>query len=182
MLIESSHLVESLSGVLVQLADIVSKVPVESYTRPLPILSGSSVGKHVRHSIEFVEALLSGRENETISYDRRERNPLYEDSPSAASDRLGDLASVIRIWTWNGPASLSYVADPFTAQEGSTDTYWERELLYVQEHTIHHDAMIRIGLEYGLGFSNIPSAFGFAFSTIQFERSRALSIGWDPVI
>lgn len=181
MRVKSSNLVESLSAVLLQLADVIAKVSTDQYSLALPVLCGSSIGKHVRHSLEFVEALLKGRETEIVSYDRRERNLLYEKSPIAASERLVELTSILCARTWSGPMRLSYTADPYSGEEGRTESFWERELLYVQEHTIHHDAMIRIALEH-LGTKDVPKSFGFAFSTIQFERSTPILSDWDPVI
>ncbi|PJZ69278.1 hypothetical protein CH373_14360 [Leptospira perolatii] len=175
MQINESNLAKSLSSLLLQLGDIVRGISPQDYSAGLSILSGSSVGKHVRHSIEIAEALINGRHTGVISYDRRKRNPVYEVSNASASERLYELASYLEIATWAGEAKVCYFSGPDSQNEEITDTHWERELLYVQDHTIHHNAMIRVALESELKMKAVPKSFGIAFSTLNYENSQTNS-------
>ncbi|TGK05124.1 hypothetical protein EHQ53_15875 [Leptospira langatensis] len=174
-------LLQSITGLFYRLSELLDRVSEENYVRPLELLSGASVGKQVRHCVEVAEALLSGWENGLVSYDRRERNPLYESSPRATSSRILELISELESRHWGGPVQVSHILDPSSGEEEILESSWERELLYVQEHTIHHEAIIRVALENGLGFYDIPADFGFAISTLHYNLSQSY-FSWDPVI
>ncbi|PJZ24353.1 hypothetical protein CH352_18375 [Leptospira hartskeerlii] len=176
-----SDLIDSLEIIFSRFADLLLRISERNYTRPLHLLSGASIGKQVRHCLEFAEALLNGYNTGLVSYDQRERNPLYENSPKAAADRLFELQREFEQRNWEGEVKVSYLVHSSSGLENIVNSSWERELLYVQEHTIHHEAIIRVALEHDLGFEDIPENFGFAISTIQYNSSR-LILPWDPVI
>jgi hypothetical protein len=48
------------------------------YTQPLTVFSGSSVGQHVRHTVEFFQCFILGLENGVVDYDARKRDFLIE--------------------------------------------------------------------------------------------------------
>ncbi len=172
----------SIESLFCRLSDLLNRISDKNYTRPLHLLSGASVGKQVRHCIEVAEALLNGWETGLISYDLRARNPLFESSTKAASVKLIEIAEEIHRRDWEGTVKLSHIIDPKTGAEDILESSWERELLYVQEHTIHHEAIIRVALEHDLGFDDIPESFGFAISTLQYNLSQSFYMAWDPII
>ena len=49
-------------AILSQLSDLLNAISPESYTAPLLLLHGSSVGQHVRHTIEFYQCLFQQSE------------------------------------------------------------------------------------------------------------------------
>ncbi|TGL64300.1 hypothetical protein [Leptospira sarikeiensis] len=173
-------LVGSIESLFQRLADLLLKISDKNYTKPLQLLSGATVGKQVRHCLEVAETLVSGFGSDLISYDQRARNPIYENSPKATAERILELAKEFNRIDWEGDIKVSYLVDPNSGIENILDSSWERELLYVQEHTIHHEAIIRVALEH-MGFEDIPESFGFAISTLQYNSSRPL-LAWDPVI
>ncbi|MEI1280360.1 hypothetical protein V6Z05_18650 [Leptospira venezuelensis] len=176
-----SDLTDSLEIIFSRFADLLLRISEKSYTRPLHLLSGVSIGKQVRHCLEFAEAVINGYDTGLVSYDQRERNPLYENSPKAAADRLLELIKEYDLRDWEGEVQVSYLVHSSSGIENIVRSSWERELLYVQEHTIHHEAIIRVALEHDLGFEDIPESFGFAISTLQYN-SNQLILSWDPVI
>lgn len=176
-----SDLIDSLEIIFSRFADLLYRISERNYSRPLHLLSGASIGKQIRHCLEFAEALLNGYDAGLVSYDQRERNPLYENSPKAAADRFLELIREFESNDWEGEIQVSYLVHSSLGQENVVRSSWERELLYVQEHTIHHEAIIRVALEHDLGFDDIPESFGFAISTLQYNTNR-LILAWDPVI
>ncbi|TGK35368.1 hypothetical protein [Leptospira andrefontaineae] len=176
-----SDLIDSLEIIFSRFADLLYRISERNYSRPLHLLSGASIGKQIRHCLEFAEALLNGYDAGLVSYDQRERNPLYENSPKAAADRFLELIREFESKDWEGEIQVSYLVHSSSGLENVVSSSWERELLYVQEHTIHHEAIIRVALEHDLGFDDIPESFGFAISTLQYNTNR-LILAWDPVI
>jgi hypothetical protein len=54
----------------------------------------------------------------------------------------------------------------------TTPTSMEREAIYLIEHSIHHFALIRIGLQTNFQKVRIESNFGIAFSTLNFREEK----------
>lgn len=153
-----------------QLADFLSIVREEEYSKSIAQSAGLSVGKHVRHCIEVLENLTIGLEISNVFYDRRKRNPLYETSPLAARDKIFELLGKLEQIDENKIIELAYLIDPNTGLEGKTVTNLKREFLYVQDHTIHHMAIIKLYVEYFLRDVSLPEEFGIALSTLQFQK------------
>ncbi|PJZ53150.1 DinB family protein [Leptospira adleri] len=153
-----------------QLADLLSTIEETDYSREITQVKGSSIGKHVRHCMEVLENLVGGIDTSGLSYDRRKRNPLYETSPLAARDKIFELLSELESIDENKMIELSYLLDPETGLEGKTISNLKREFLYVQDHTIHHMAIIKIYAECFLSDVSLPKEFGVAFSTLQFQK------------
>lgn len=51
-------------------------------------------------------------------------------------------------------------------------TSLERELMYNIEHTIHHLALIKVGLKLVYPDLDLPNHFGVAPSTIKFQQAQ----------
>jgi hypothetical protein len=47
----------------------------------------------------------------------------------------------------------------------------QRELVYLIEHSIHHFALVRIGIQENFPEIILPCDFGIAYSTIKYRES-----------
>ena len=153
-----------------QLADFILSIAATDYTRSLNVLSGNTIGKHVRHIIEFYEALLQGCAVGAVNYDLRKRNLLYETNPQIAATQLINTVEELtqQLSTKNIAISLTYSV--IHGIEGQIASSLEREMLYNLEHTIHHQAIIQIAAKTAGIAQHLPEAFGVAFSTQQASR------------
>jgi hypothetical protein len=134
----------ALSAVIEQTRRLLLNIDPELYHQPLPEYSGSSLGQHFRHIIEFFICLDRGRHTSCIDYASRERNLLYETNPLLAAEALDlfeeampfyDIDEPIRVRAeFNGDARPEYPSS------------LGREMLFVFDHAIHHLALIKIGL------------------------------------
>ena len=61
-----------------EIKEILIRIPAGLFTKQKDILSGSTIGQHFRHIIEFYTCLEKGLETGIVSYDERERNVLLE--------------------------------------------------------------------------------------------------------
>src|SRR5436190_769604 len=76
--------VPPLIAVLHQLADVIAALTDEQYcANPVGVVA-SSVGGHIRHCLDHVDALLAGLELQTVNYDERQRGTEIETSRHAA--------------------------------------------------------------------------------------------------
>ncbi|TGL77348.1 hypothetical protein [Leptospira yasudae] len=157
-----------------QLTDLLSTIEASEYAKEIAPNKGSSLGKHVRHCIEVLENLAASLETSLLSYDQRNRNPLYETSPLAAREKIFELLGKLESNQENRILELSFLMDPKTGLEGKTLSNLKREFLYVQDHTIHHMAIIKLYAECFLKNVSLPEEFGVALSTLQFQKKVGL--------
>ena len=157
---------------LLQLRSLLELLGQNEYTRQLEILSGASIGQHLRHILEYYLLLVSGSFDGTISYDQRERNQKIENNLSFAVDTINLLIPSLSLLKEKEPVKLE--AD--YSEDGSSGHLVQssvgRELAYCIEHSIHHQALIKAGLiDVGLAHT-IADNFGVAFSTLRFREKN----------
>jgi hypothetical protein len=159
---------------LEQIKLLLNSIENKDYTRKSEILSGSTIGQHVRHILEFYLLLISGTFSGTISYDKRERDIRIETDTKIARDIVEKLLKGIDTLDVKQP--LIFEGD-FTV-EGASQTKIQssagRELVYCVEHSIHHQAIIKAGL-ISMGLSNLADGqFGVAYSTIRYRDQKCV--------
>ena len=138
------HLKDPILQLLRQLQEVLENLSDHQYTIPIDILSGATVGQHVRHILEFFQELGKGYDCGSVNYDRRNRSHLLEMSRSLAISQLSETALAVD----RPDKDLA-----LTAHLASGDvepvvirTNYFRELLYNIEHMVHHMALLRIGV------------------------------------
>ena len=153
---------------LEELKYVINQLDNTDYSKPLDLLSGSTVGQHTRHILEFYQCFIEGNSSKEIDYDLRKRNVTIETNTDFACkfidhinysiDKISDCTIILK--SNNGDES-QFISSSI-----------ERELVYNIEHAIHHMAIIKIAVLND--FSNIvlPPHFGVAPSTVQYH-SRA---------
>lgn len=148
---------------------LLNSISESDYTQENDILTGATIGQHIRHILEFYLLLVSGSFTGTISYDKRERNPGIENNLSFARDTINLLIPAIRLIDEKDTVFLE--AD-YTIDGNSSNTVKSsvgRELAYCIEHSIHHQAIIKAGL-IAMGLSGLTDGhFGVAYSTIRYR-------------
>ncbi len=153
---------------LSQLQQALTNLTDHQYTAPVNLLSGSNIGSHVRHLIEFYLELLKGYDSGYVNYDNRKRDHSIESHRRVALQKLEEIgSSIIR------PDKELVLSANFTAGEDGplvVKTNYFRELIYNLEHTVHHMALLRVGI--GVVSSlDLPPAFGVAMSTLKFRQT-----------
>jgi hypothetical protein len=156
------------AAALGDLACYLGAIDPAVYARPLEVLSGSTIGQHTRHIIEFYACLVeqaAGQHEPRINYAARRRDLRIETDPDHAltlsrtlAGRLGELVESV-------PCTLDCVEHGDAGLE--TRSSIGRELQYNVEHTIHHLAIIKIALRLVAPDIALPEHFGVAPSTIR---------------
>lgn len=158
--------VAALDRALAQMAAVVSALGLEAYrARPLPDVSGS-IGEHVRHCLDHVDALASADRWSDLSYDRRARGTAIETDPAAALRSIQLLRIKIAVGRWSSWAHEPIFVSSTISRDGDIATGMStlaREMTFVLSHTIHHQATI--GLLASLQGCGVPADFGYAHST-----------------
>ena len=153
--------------VFFQLTDSLDQLGDGEYDFPCKNLSGNTIGKHVRHIIEMFQCLEFGYENGEIDYEKRMRNKQMETDKIFAIGILRSFSRQISKENKN-LILLAYYNNP-DAEPDSISTNYFREIAYILEHTIHHMALIRIGME-EIGKITLEDSYGVASSTIKYRK------------
>jgi hypothetical protein len=141
------------------------------YTEQPQLLQGSSVGQHTRHFIEFFECLIEQSQQPAgeIDYSKRRRSPEIETQPDKALLRIEAVCKQLSQLEAPQPLRLQCNDLQKIVASSTIATNLERELVYNIEHTIHHLAIIKIGLALVAPELVIPETFGTAPSTMAFR-------------
>jgi hypothetical protein len=163
-------LFESTQNMLVELSEIVENLKAEEYVQPAYYLSNSTIGQHVRHTVELFQCLLKGYETGEVNYDLRKRDIQIETDQQLAVNLLKKVITELN--KADKPMNLIANYSSVENDEQVIPTNYFRELAYNLEHTVHHMALIKVGL---MEVSSVkPSAeFGVASSTIRYRNECA---------
>jgi hypothetical protein len=156
--------------ILNQLADLLEQLTNQEYSQELPLLSNNSLGKHVRHVLEFYIELTKGIETGVIDYDLRKRDEFLETSIAVAIDKINMINAVIMNAKENIPIRLQ-VCLSMEKENVSIETSFSRELAYNIEHAIHHFAILKIAVDSYFPEVSLPSNFGIAYSTVKHQQT-----------
>jgi hypothetical protein len=153
---------------LSQLQLLIKRLSDEQLAERLAILGGSSLGKHVRHILEFYICLCDSLETGKLNYDLRKRDKEMETSTKKCLHIITGILVTLDQYDTDFPMKL--YADYSVSEENgkiTLDTTFYRELLYNGEHIVHHLAIIRIGMASKENFIEIEENMGVAASTIR---------------
>lgn len=153
-----------------QLHIYLADIDNERYKQPLDVFSGSSLGQHTRHVIEFFDCLIRQTEQGCVNYDLRLRNCQIEEDTAFARLVLDQLLEKVKTVDLDTPMELEQEYGPEGSGSIRVITTFARELVYNIEHAIHHLAIIKIGLREIAPELTLPKGFGVAPSTIRHEE------------
>jgi len=170
------NLNETIDQLFNQLEGLILKVDDQQYVQKLEVLSGSTIGQHLRHIMEFFVCLHDGYEKGLINYDKRERDIMLETNRSCAINLIHALREEV---TRKDPMQQLRMEVCYSLSESvlpiMVATTYERELIYNIEHTVHHMALIKIGVKAFAENIELPSGFGVAVSTIKHQNKNVYS-------
>jgi hypothetical protein len=167
-------LIQNIKQTLTELNNVVQLMNNEQFSKPLTLFSGSSVGMHARHILEFYNCLLAQNADcQVINYDLRQRDIALQSCTTYFNATINDILNGlnnIRESTLNHP--LSIMSDGGEASSSPLVSSLARELQYNLEHTIHHAAFIKIGVLTLMPDAHLPKTFGVAPSTLHYQNKE----------
>ncbi|WP_317899597.1 hypothetical protein [Aurantibacillus circumpalustris] len=154
---------------VLELKAMLDQLHESDYAKPMIVFNNGTVGKHVRHILEFYDCLFVENENNTICYDDRKRNLLLEENLRFASEFIIEVFDKIERVDVNKRILLKVV---YNATETIVESSLFREITYNIEHTVHHLAIMRIAFTTELNYVKLNSSFGYSHSTLQYLKSQ----------
>lgn len=161
---------QPIQNVFVQLTESLNQLTNDEYVQPSRILFNASIGQHVRHIIELFLCLEKGYESGVVNYEKRKRDYQIETNKELAVQLLKDIYHRLE----KPNIDLVMEAEDYEDKAGvvSIPSNYYREIAYNLEHTIHHMALIRVGIN-EVSSINLPQEFGVAYSTIKYRLQCA---------
>lgn len=161
------EIINNTNRTLDQVKSLVSALNNSEFTKEVTILSKSSIGKHVRHILEFYLELINGYNGGVICYDNRKRNLAFENNQPLIISKLEDISELISKFDLNKLIKVksNHGLDEYNAI--LSDSSVLRELIYALDHTVHHLAIIKIGIKTEINHVEIDKNLGVAPSTIR---------------
>jgi hypothetical protein len=164
------HLQNSVRNIFAQLSESLRGLSDEQYKQRSTILSNATIGQHVRHIIEMFICLNNGYEGAVVNYEKRKRDLQIEEGREFAIGFLHDIYEMLD--KPDKPLMLEANFDELQEEVLQIPTNYYREIAYNLEHTIHHMALIRIGIT-DVANIQLPANFGVASSTVKYRESCA---------
>jgi hypothetical protein len=150
-----------------ELNDLLNQLTYEEYVYPCPYLSNASIGEHTRHIVEMFQCLLVQYDQGVINYDSRKRDRLIETDLTTAKAAIQTCMQELE-----KPNKVVRLVQMIEGHEITTESNYNRELLYNLEHCIHHQALIKVALIQNNSIV-INEGFGVAPSTIEYRKQCA---------
>ncbi len=182
----TTELIEHNIHTLKEASVILNNITTEQYSRPVDAESSASIGKHVRHIIDHYLCLIKGiGEGKSkgmtraivgnkVAYDGRLRDQRYEGDLHIAKQKIDEICvqlnnlSAISSADEASARRTIKVSCSTSVQQSSpieVDSTLQRELVFLQSHTVHHFALIKMIVQ-GQGMT-VNEHFGIAPSTIK---------------
>lgn len=137
-------------------------------------ITNSTIGQHVRHVLEHYERFFISLGEQEVNYDQRPRDPSLETIRELAITRIDGIVHRLKRLKEKGcechiMSITTFASDDDKEDPVMTTTTVIRELLFLQSHTIHHNALISILLNY----LDIPVQFalGMAPATLRHRQT-----------
>lgn len=160
-------LIENINNNFSENIELLRQLTNDEFTQKNPELSNATIGEHMRHIIELFGCLLENYDYGLINYDERKRDLLLQTDKNEAITILEKY--LLELDKPNKELSLTY--NYFSTIELLQTNYF-RELIYNLEHSIHHQALIKVAL-HSLPHVRIPNSFGVAPSTLEYRKQCA---------
>jgi len=160
----------AINNVFLQLTASLEQLNDVQYSMECSTLSNATIGKHLRHVIELFQSLEQGYSTGIVNYDKRKRDTRIETDKEFALTLLSEIRNGLN--KVNKDLILESSYDEDSNEVVSIKTNYNREIAYNLEHTIHHMALIRVGIN-AVSDIQLPENYGVASSTVRHRQECA---------
>ena len=160
------------SDLLDQLEGVIDQISADDFKKPITILSDSSIGQHVRHTLEFFICLMDASSVGVINYDKRKHDKFIQEDKVLALSVIKSIREYIDKTDHNIQLTLEmeYGISDDEVETNMVPTNYERELAYNIEHAVHHMALMKVGILATFEYMELPPYFGVASSTVRYNK------------
>lgn len=149
---------------LLELKKLLNQLSTEEFTQQHKELSNATIGEHIRHIIELFTVLIDQYKTNCINYDQRVRNCEIQTHIPTALITIDYILQNINL-----PNKDLILEHGLDENKFCISTNYHRELLYNLEHSIHHQALIKVATQ-KYNHIQISNEFGVARSTLEYRK------------
>ncbi len=162
-------------AILNQLSHLVEQLRDNDLLKPSRALSNSTIGQHLRHTLEFFICLEEGYAKGIVNYDKRNHDKLIETDKFIALGTIQRIIDFVNQQQQDQPLKLEVGYHPTSEESMIVETNYFRELTYNIEHAVHHMAIMKIGIREVAPYISLPADFGVAVSTLRYHQNQSLA-------
>ena len=162
-------------NILSQLTDLLNDISEQDFVKPSVALSQSTIGQHLRHTLEFFICFEKGFSDGIINYDKRAHDKLIESDKFIALSTIGRIIEFVNTLQADKQLKLEVGYDLDKEEFITINTTATRELVYNIEHAVHHMAIMKIGVREIAPSIKLPKEFGIAASTVRYKEASEAS-------
>lgn len=164
--ITSHSLIEANIKSLKEGAELLQLLSSDQYQQAYQAIFQSTIGAHFRHILEHYRCFILQLEQRVFCYDERERDELLEGDYDCAVNCIAEIVDYLQHFDSDWFNHSYQLKDCQMVHQLPTTV--ERELLFLQSHTVHHYALIG-AMARSLGVR--PKAdFGVAIATQRHQN------------
>ena len=152
-----------------ELQELISVVHIEDFTSSDEVLSGSTIGQHIRHILEFYICLSNGAFSGVVCYDDRKRDVRIEQEKKYALSAIENILVFLNSVDLNETLYLKASHGNDLNNSVQLNTSMGREVAFTLDHMIHHLAILKIALNQK-GYK-LDQNLGVADSTIKHRKA-----------
>ncbi len=162
-------------AILNQLSRLVEQLRDNDMLKPSRTLNNSTIGQHLRHTLEFFICLEEGYTKGLVNYDKRNHDKLIETDKFIALGTIQRIIEFVNQQKQDQPLKLEVGYNPTSEESVIVETNYFRELTYNIEHAVHHMAIMKIGIHEVAPYITLPPDFGVAVSTLRYQQNQSLA-------
>lgn len=162
----------SANTILNQLHDAIGQLQPAHFSAPIEVLGGSTIGQHVRHTIEFFICLMDASASGVTSYDQRKHDTTIETDPKFARSIIDVIQAFLAKECTDHPLINETNYELEDSEKIQMASSYFRELAYCIEHAVHHMALINVAIRQQFHYVSLPAHFGVAVSTVRYQQSK----------
>jgi hypothetical protein len=154
---------------------LVNEISEQDFVKPSLALSLSTIGQHLRHTLEFFICFEKGSTTGVINYDKRAHDKLIENDKFIALSTINRIIDFVNSLREDRSLKLEVGYDLDKEEYITISTTATRELVYNIEHAVHHMAIMKIGVREIAPYIKLPKDFGIAASTVRYKEASEAS-------
>ena len=151
-------------SVLKKIITIINNLNEDLWIQKISTINNETIGRHIRHIIDFYVSFFDGINEGLINYDNRNRNIEFEKNIKLAYNKIIDIINQLKYFEPND--KVVNVIINHSIYGNRMQSTINRELMNLIDHSIHHGVIINLVLNTNFKYLNINEKF-YSPSTIE---------------
>ncbi|TYP72307.1 DinB family protein [Aquimarina intermedia] len=162
--------ISSINTTLDQAICLLKTIDIHNYNETCVGPYHSSIGSHIRHTLDFFDCIIRGLDSNEIDLTSRQRDEVLAVDPIAALQCIRSVQHTLKSYIDTNTDYLLHVTDDMGCGKITVNYTLESILAHANSHALHHYAIIGY-IMHSLGISYEISGFGYNPTTPVTKRT-----------